>query len=161
MPHLIIFTLKMPILLTAGQKTTSSLPPSRQELGPRSRAGNTLPKLGQDAKDTECCCTSIPSTGDGKDRAGSSLRPAGDRHFSSCLHLCAQPRLSCANLTAANTEKPKVLPSLAFCPKVHRMAWVGRDLKDHEAPTPLPQAGPPTSISNTRPGCPGHHPIWP
>ena len=26
----------------------------------------------------------------------------------------------------------------------HRMAWVGRDLKDHESPNPLPQAGPPT-----------------
>jgi len=39
------------------------------------------------------------------------------------------------------------------------MAWVGRDLKDHVAPTPMPQAGPPTSTSNTRPGCPG--PIQP
>jgi len=25
------------------------------------------------------------------------------------------------------------------------MAWVGRDPKDHQVPTPLPQAGPPTS----------------
>jgi len=25
------------------------------------------------------------------------------------------------------------------------MAWVGRDLKDHQAPTLTPQAGPPTS----------------
>jgi len=40
------------------------------------------------------------------------------------------------------------------------MAQVGRDLKDHEAPTPLPQAGPPTFICNTRPGCPGPHPTW-
>jgi len=32
------------------------------------------------------------------------------------------------------------------------MAWVGRDLEDHQAPIPLPHAGPPTSISNTRPG---------
>ena len=31
------------------------------------------------------------------------------------------------------------------------MAWVGRDLRDHRAPIPLPCAGPPTSISNTRP----------
>jgi len=37
----------------------------------------------------------------------------------------------------------------------HRMAQVGRGLKDHEAPTPPPQAGPPKSPSNTRPGCPG------
>ena len=43
----------------------------------------------------------------------------------------------------------------------HRMAWVGRDLKDHESPTPLPQAGPLTSTCNTRPGCPGPHPTWP
>jgi len=43
------------------------------------------------------------------------------------------------------------------------MAWVERDLKDHQALTPLPppQAGPPTSISNTRPGCPVPHPTWP
>ena len=27
----------------------------------------------------------------------------------------------------------------------HRMARVGRDLRDHEAPTPMPQAGPPAS----------------
>ena len=39
----------------------------------------------------------------------------------------------------------------------HRMAWVRRDLKDHQAPTPTPlppttgrQAGPTTSISNTQ-----------
>ena len=34
------------------------------------------------------------------------------------------------------------------------MSWVGRDLKDHQAPISLPQAGLPTSISNARPGCP-------
>ena len=45
--------------------------------------------------------------------------------------------------------------------QLHRMASVGRDLKDHQAPTPLLQAGPPTSIFNTRPGCPGPHPTWP
>jgi len=43
----------------------------------------------------------------------------------------------------------------------HRMAQVGRDLKDHEAPTPPPQAGPPISPFSTRPGCPGPHPTWP
>jgi len=31
----------------------------------------------------------------------------------------------------------------------HRMAWLGRDLKDHEAPTSLLQAGPPTSTLHT------------
>jgi len=43
----------------------------------------------------------------------------------------------------------------------HRMAWIGRDLKGHQAPTPLPWAGPPTSISNTRPGWAGPHPTRP
>ena len=38
--------------------------------------------------------------------------------------------------------------------KDHRMVWVGRNLKDHQAPISLPQTGPPTSISNTKPGCP-------
>ena len=32
----------------------------------------------------------------------------------------------------------------------HRM--LGRDLKDHQVPTPQPQAGPPTSTFNNRPG---------
>ena len=40
----------------------------------------------------------------------------------------------------------------------HRMAWVGMDAKNHQAPTPLPQAGLPTSRYGTRPGCPGLHP---
>ena len=43
------------------------------------------------------------------------------------------------------------------------MAWTGRDSKDHEAPNPLPQAGPPTSRSGwsgDRPDCPGPHPTW-
>ena len=43
----------------------------------------------------------------------------------------------------------------------HRMAWVGRNLEEHQAPTPLLQAGPPTSLSNTRSGCPGPHPTLP
>ena len=36
--------------------------------------------------------------------------------------------------------------------------WKGT--KDHQVPTPLPQAGPPTFTFNTRPGCPGPHPTW-
>ena len=32
------------------------------------------------------------------------------------------------------------------------MAWVGRDLKDDEAPSPLPHAGPTTSSFNARMG---------
>ena len=42
----------------------------------------------------------------------------------------------------------------------HRMAWVGRDPKDHQVPTLLTKAGPPTSRSGTRPGYPGPHPTW-
>jgi len=38
------------------------------------------------------------------------------------------------------------------CHENHRMAWVGRDLKDHQAPT---------SLFNTRPSFSGPHPIWP
>jgi len=38
------------------------------------------------------------------------------------------------------------------------MVWVGRALKDHQVPTPLPEPGLPTSRSGTRPGCPGPHP---
>jgi len=41
------------------------------------------------------------------------------------------------------------------------MAWIGRDLKDHEAPNPPPQAGLPTSTFNTRPGFPGPYPTPP
>jgi len=43
----------------------------------------------------------------------------------------------------------------------HKMAQVGRDLKDHQAPTSPPQAGLPTSTFNTRPGCSRPHPISP
>jgi len=39
----------------------------------------------------------------------------------------------------------------------HRMVWVGKDLKDHLVPTPLPGAG----TSSTRPGCSEFHPTWP
>jgi len=39
----------------------------------------------------------------------------------------------------------------------HRKVWVGRDLKDHLLPTPLPWAGTPC----TRPGCSEPHPTWP
>jgi len=39
----------------------------------------------------------------------------------------------------------------------HIMVWVGRDLKDHLLPAPLPWAGTPC----TRPGCSELHPTWP
>jgi len=39
----------------------------------------------------------------------------------------------------------------------HRMVSVGRDLKDHRVPSPLPWAG----TSSTRPGCSELHPTWP
>jgi len=45
--------------------------------------------------------------------------------------------------------------------KNHRMAHVGKDLKNHQTPTALLQAGPSTSAFHTRPGCPGPHPTWP
>ena len=37
------------------------------------------------------------------------------------------------------------------------MVWVGRNLKDHLVPTPLPWTG----TSSTRPGCSEPHPTWP
>jgi len=43
----------------------------------------------------------------------------------------------------------------------HGMPWVGRDLKDHQFPNPLPQAGLPTTRSSTRLVCPGPHPTQP
>jgi len=43
----------------------------------------------------------------------------------------------------------------------HRSGQVGRDLKDHESPAPLPPAGLPTSTFNIAPGCPGPHPTSP
>ena len=39
-------------------------------------------------------------------------------------------------------------------------SWAGRNPKDHLVPTLLSQAGPPTSRSGTRSGCPGPHPTW-
>ena len=39
----------------------------------------------------------------------------------------------------------------------HRVVWVGRDLKDHLVPTPLPRA----ATSSTRPGCSELHPTRP
>jgi len=36
------------------------------------------------------------------------------------------------------------------------MVWVGRELRDHLVPTPLPQSGTPP----TRPGCSKPHPTW-
>ena len=50
---------------------------------------------------------------------------------------------------------------ISYRQKNHRMARVGRDLKDHQFPILLPHAGPPTAPFNTRPGCPGPHPTWP
>jgi len=38
----------------------------------------------------------------------------------------------------------------------HRMARVGKDLREHQAPCTLP-----TSTFQTSPGCPGPHPTWP
>ena len=35
------------------------------------------------------------------------------------------------------------------------MAWVGRDLEDHQVPIPLPQTGFPIARSSIRSDCPG------
>jgi len=43
----------------------------------------------------------------------------------------------------------------------HRMAWVGRGLKDHQVPIPPKQAKLPATRSSSRSGCPGPHPSWP
>ena len=43
----------------------------------------------------------------------------------------------------------------------HRMAWVGRDLKDHLVPNLLPHTGLPTTKSGASAVCPGPHPTWP
>jgi len=40
---------------------------------------------------------------------------------------------------------------------VSRMVWIGRDLKDHLFPTPIPWAG----TTSTTPGCSKSHPTWP
>jgi len=45
--------------------------------------------------------------------------------------------------------------------RITQNGWVRRDLKNHEAPIPMPHAGPPISISNTRAGCRGRHPALP
>jgi len=37
----------------------------------------------------------------------------------------------------------------------HRMAGIGRDLKDHRVPAALPQAGLPAARSTTKSDCPG------
>jgi len=37
------------------------------------------------------------------------------------------------------------------------MVWVGRELKHHLVPTPLPWA----KTASTRPGCSKPHPAWP
>ena len=39
----------------------------------------------------------------------------------------------------------------------HRTVWVGRDFKDHLAPTPMPRTG----TCSPRAGCSKPHPTWP
>jgi len=36
------------------------------------------------------------------------------------------------------SPSPEVVQETFKCSHNHRMAWVGRDLKDHESPIPLP-----------------------
>lgn len=81
-------------------------------------------------------------------------------------------RLTPQQVPQSGTFLPEELFSLSFyymcticseimivsCRRIrcHRMAWIVRDLKDHQHPTHLPQAGLPTSISNTRQGQNAH-----
>ncbi|XP_075271359.1 proteasomal ATPase-associated factor 1-like isoform X1 [Opisthocomus hoazin] len=50
----------------------------------------------------------------------------------------------------------RVTPVLCYAGRNNRMVWVGRDLKAHLVPTPLPSAG----TSSTSLGCPELHPTW-
>jgi len=43
----------------------------------------------------------------------------------------------------------------------HRMAWIGRELKEHSVPTSLPWTGLPTTKSGSRSVSPGPHPTRP
>ena len=56
----------------------------------------------------------------------------------------------------------KVYSVCLFGLEIHRMAWTGRDLKDHQVPKLLPQPGLPATRSATRSDCPGSHPtlLW-
>ena len=54
-------------------------------------------------------------------------------------------------------KKNPTKPRMPIHCNYHRMVWVGRDLKDHLVPPPLPWAGTPS----TRPGCSKPHPTWP
>jgi len=59
------------------------------------------------------------------------------------------------NATQATWSSWWQKPSLSHTQN-HRMVWVGRDLKDHAVPAPVPWAGTPS----TRPGCSKPHPTW-
>lgn len=65
----------------------------------------------------------------------------------------------------ANTESSKYLASQCHATVLqsykHRVDWAGRDLEDHQFPTPMPQVELPAAKLSTRPGCPGPHTTWP
>jgi len=93
---------------------------------------------------------------------GNPMRPGGGTLTPSSLRFPLCPRgqngapdfLVQTPTYAQQTRKHPLLQN-------HRMVWVGRNLKGHEAPTAPPPAGPPTSTFHTSPGCPGPHPTWP
>lgn len=68
------------------------------------------------------------------------------REYSSSLCCYKQPRFS-VNIYTLFTFYP-------YC--MHRMAWVGRDLKDHLGSNPLPWA----ELLPTESSCPGLHLAW-
>ena len=61
------------------------------------------------------------------------------------------------HIISASTKKITSIP-VKIRTKNHRMAWVGRDSKDHQVPALLPQSGCLMSRSGTRKDCPGLHP---
>ena len=79
---------------------------------------------------------------------------------SKMLRRCCTYLISGSCCLPSRQAAPPAVFKLGLESQNHRMTQVGRDLKDHEAPTLLTQAGPPTSPFNTRPDCPGSHPNW-
>jgi len=65
----------------------------------------------------------------------------------------------------SNENFPELAKLLSALPSGFESVWIWipSEFESHsqESPTSLPQAGPPTSTFNTRPGCPGPNPIWP
>ncbi|XP_052552627.1 cyclin-dependent kinase inhibitor 3 isoform X4 [Tympanuchus pallidicinctus] len=111
-----------------------------------------------DAPDVTTCCTILEE-----------LRSCLESNRKTIIHSCMPPAsaFGCGDTSASNRQPQRIkgisgdTDSQGQLEQSHRTARVGRDLKDHEAPTPLCHAGPPTSPFHSSPGCPGPHPTWP